>query len=211
MLYAIGAVIAAYLLGSISFAVIFGKLFTKKDVRNYGSGNAGMTNVMRVAGVVPGLLTFVCDTLKSVAACYIGHLLFSYGFNPEIAVYGMWGCGLVCQLGHVFPIYFKFKGGKGVATGLGVLIYCCPLAAATCLVGFLIMFLSTRIISLSSITAVVVALVTAFIEFKVPANDLVLFLLILSVGSLIIIKHKENIVRLIKGEEKKLKVKKVKS
>ncbi len=206
MLYTIVAVVLAYLLGSISFAVIFGKLFTKKDVRDYGSGNAGMTNVMRVAGFVPGLLTFVCDTLKSVVACFIGYQLFAIA-GADIAIYGAWGCGLVCQLGHVFPLYFKFKGGKGVATGLGVLIYCCPLAAATCLVAFGIVFLATRIISVSSITAVVVALITAFIKFKVPQNDWILFLLILAVGSLIIIKHKDNIERLLKGEEKKLKVK----
>lgn len=206
MLYAIIAVLAAYLLGSISFAVLFGKLFTHKDVRSYGSGNAGMTNVMRVAGVVPGLLTFVCDALKSVASCFIGYKLFELA-NPDIAVYGAWGCGLVCLLGHVFPLYFKFKGGKGVASGLGVLIYCCPLAAATCLIAFAILFISTRIISISSLTAVVTALITAFIQFKLPMSDWILFLLVLSVGGLIIIKHKDNIKRLIKGEEKKLKVK----
>lgn len=206
MLYAIIAVLAAYLLGSISFAVLFGKLFTHKDVRSYGSGNAGMTNVMRVAGVVPGLLTFVCDALKSIASCFIGYKLFELA-NPDIAVYGAWSCGLACLLGHVFPLYFKFKGGKGVASGLGVLIYCCPLAAATCLIAFAILFISTRIISISSLAAVVTALITAFIQFKLPMSDWILFLLVLSVGGLIIIKHKDNIKRLIKGEEKRLKVK----
>lgn len=206
MLYAIIAVVAAYLLGSISFAVLFGKWFINKDVRSYGSGNAGMTNVMRVAGVIPGLLTFVCDALKSVVSCFIGYKLFGLA-NPDIAIYGAWGCGIVCLLGHIFPLYFGFKGGKGVASGLGVLIYCCPLAAAICLVAFAILFICTRIISISSLVAVVTALITAFIQFKLPESDWVLFLLVLSVGVLIIIKHKDNIKRLIKGEEKKLKVK----
>ena len=107
-LLCVAAVIAAYLLGSINFAVIFANAFLKKDVRKLGSGNAGTTNVMRTAGLLPGILTFVCDALKGFVACYIGKTVFFYVMNNSGTyahpLYGAYLCGVICMLGHVFPI-----------------------------------------------------------------------------------------------------------
>lgn len=114
---AIAVVIAAYFIGSVNFAVIFAKAFLKKDVRNLGSGNAGATNVMRTAGFLPGILTFVCDALKGFLASYLGRLVFglviSSGIDWLDPIYGAYLCGVACMLGHVFPIFFQFKGGQG--------------------------------------------------------------------------------------------------
>ena len=126
-------VVAAYLIGSINFAVIFAKAFMKKDVRELGSGNAGATNVMRNAGFLPGALTFVFDALKGFVACYVGHVVFDYMFTQTGAdlakpIIGAYICGLACMLGHVFPFFFGFKGGKGVATSVGIFALCCPIA-----------------------------------------------------------------------------------
>lgn len=129
---AIAVVIAAYFIGSVNFAVIFAKAFLKKDVRNLGSGNAGATNVMRTAGFLPGILTFVCDALKGFLASYLGRLVFglviSSGIDWLDPIYGAYLCGVACMLGHVFPIFFQFKGGKGAAISVGIYAVCCPLA-----------------------------------------------------------------------------------
>ena len=109
---AVAVVIAAYFIGSVNFAVIFAKAFLKKDVRKLGSGNAGATNVMRTAGFLPGILTFICDALKGFVASYLGKLVFglvmSSGTNWLHPIYGAYLCGVACMLGHVFPIYFQF-------------------------------------------------------------------------------------------------------
>ena len=127
MIYAIFTVILAYLLGSISFAIVFSKAFMKKDVRELGSGNAGTTNIMRTGGVKLGALTFLCDVLKGFITCFVGKLVFKFAFQngDEWAVYGAFLCGLACMLGHVFPIFFQFKGGKGIATSVGIFAVCC--------------------------------------------------------------------------------------
>lgn len=126
---AIAVVIAAYFIGSVNFAVIFARAFLKKDVRNLGSGNAGATNVMRTAGFLPGILTFVCDALKGFLASYLGKLVFglvmSSGIDWLDPIYGAYLCGIACMLGHVFPIFFQFKGGKGAATSVGIYAVCC--------------------------------------------------------------------------------------
>ena len=114
-------VIAAYLLGSINFAVIFSKLFFKEDVREHGSGNAGSTNMLRTYGLKAALLTFVCDFFKSFIACCIGLIVMPYhlGF---VSI-----CGLCALIGHAFPIFYGFKGGKCVASLAGVLLVVNPL------------------------------------------------------------------------------------
>ena len=214
-LFALAAIIAGYLLGSISFAVLFGRVFAHKDVRKHGSGNAGMTNVMRVAGVLPGLLTFICDASKCYLSSYIGYLVFDKlhfipGYEIFEPYYGAWLCGLACLFGHVFPLFFHFRGGKAVSCGFGLLIYCSPLAAGISLAAFLIVFLITRIISAASITAAVAAFVSVMIINIIKSTTavnwtLTVFAAVMSL--LILIKHRDNIKRLIKGEEKQLKVK----
>lgn len=212
---AFGAVVAAYLLGSINFAVIFSKIFIKRDVRELGSGNAGMTNVMRAVGVLPGILTFVFDALKGFAGCILGKAVFNWLFtqtgNPlYLAQYGVYICGLACMLGHVFPIFFRFKGGKGVAISVGVFAVCCYPAIIIGLVVFGILLSTVKIMSISSLSAtVVVVLGSVVFNLIYPVGAVwPQILCTVAMGFIVFIKHRENIVRLIHGEEKKFTVKK---
>lgn len=209
---AVVTVICAYLIGSVNFAVIFTRAFTKEDVRNFGSGNAGTTNVMRVGGFLPGALTFVCDALKGFAACMIGKLMFDYIGTQGSAVwampiYGAYLCGVACMLGHVFPVFFQFKGGKGVATSVGIFAVCSPLSLIIGLTVFAILVLSTRIVSVSSLTATAVAIILSIAVFYTRTALLwPQAVLSITMGVTVFLKHSENIKRLIAGEEKKLNI-----
>ena len=210
---AVAAPILAYLIGSISFAVIFTKLFSKTDVREHGSGNAGTTNVLRVAGKTAGILTFLCDALKGAVSALLGLLIYKYVFtDSEIAVmYGKYICGVSCMLGHAFPIWFGFRGGKCAATSVGIFAVCCPWAIVAGLIGYAINMLVTGIVSLSTLIATVLV-----VGFSIGINgfdginnpDFVIIGLSLLGGIIVFFRHKDNIKRLIKGEEKKLKIKK---
>ena len=211
VLYAVIAFIAAYLIGSINFAVIFTKIFIKRDIRDFGSGNAGTTNVMRVGGFWPGFLTFVCDALKGFVACEIGYLVFDYINKTNAqewshAIYGAYICGILCMLGHVFPIFFQFKGGKGVATSVGIFAVCCPIAIILGLAAFAVSTLVSKIVSLSSIIATVVVVTLSLTFYDDTALFLPQAIPCILMGFVVISKHKDNIKRLIKGEEKKLTI-----
>ncbi len=210
--------VAAYLIGSINGAVIVSKAFGQGDVRKEGSGNAGMTNMIRQRGIVPGLLTFLIDMLKGTAICLVAKLWvlpYAYGelglsvLRPEYAVYY---CAIFCIIGHIFPVFFGFKGGKGVSTTLGVGFVCCWKTAVVALSLFLLVFIVTRIISVSSLTAAVsLPILNIFFATRIEGEGYAVLaqVLLVSVMSLnIIVSHRTNIVRLIKGEEKKLTVKK---
>ena len=211
IIIAILVTIFAYLVGSINFAVIFTKLFIKQDVRDMGSGNAGTTNVLRVGGFLPGALTFICDALKGFVAAGAGKLVFGFiaqNMNADWsnAVYGAFLCGFLCMIGHVFPIFFQFKGGKGVATSVGIFAVCCPIAIVLGLVAFAASTLITRIVSLSSLVAtlVVVSLTIVFCDNTVllwPQAPLTCLM-----GAVVILKHSTNIKRLLSGTEKKIKI-----
>ncbi len=211
VLVVFGAMLFSYAMGSISFAVIFSKAFAHKDVREMGSGNAGMTNVMRAIGVAPGILTFVCDALKGFVACAAAKYIFFptitgiWWLNP---VYGAYLCGVMCILGHAFPVFFGFKGGKGIATSVGIFAVCCPPAIIAGLAAFIIGVLITRIVSLSSLIATVTVVTGVFIAYNESYPLWPPFLMTFIVGAFVFIKHKENIKRLVKGEEKRLTVKK---
>lgn len=207
----VAAVIAAYLLGSVNFAVIFAEAFLKKDVRKLGSGNAGTTNVMRTAGFLPGALTFVCDALKGFAACFIGRAVFDYAYSASgsewaLPVYGAYLCGVACMIGHVFPVFFQFRGGKGVATSVGIYAVCCPPAIAIGLAVFAAAVLITRIVSLSSLAATVTVITLSIVFFDGSEGLIVSSVLSVAMGVIVFAKHAENIKRLIKGEEKKIKI-----
>ncbi len=210
MIYAVLTVILAYLLGSISFAIIFSKIFMKKDVRELGSGNAGTTNIMRTGGAKLGALTFLCDVLKGFVACLLGKLVFKYVFEngDEWAVYGAFLCGLACMLGHVFPIFFQFKGGKGIATSVGIFAICCYPAIIIGLIVFALGVYFTKIVSISSIAAAVtvVSFTMVFHFINKPALFWPQAILAILMGILVIVKHGENIKRLINGTEKKLTI-----
>lgn len=220
---AVAAVIAAYLIGSINFAVIFTKHFTKNDIRDFGSGNAGTTNVMRVGGLKPGILTFVCDALKGFAASLLGKYLFSIiiSSNPSLSwaypVYGAYLCGLVCMLGHVFPIFYQFRGGKGVAVSVGIYAVCCPKAIVLGLVVFALVTLLTKTVSIGSLIATVNVISLSVVFYNSPigifkteldsaASLLWQSILSIGMGVTIILKHIPNIKRLFSGEEKKIKI-----
>lgn len=207
----LAAVVIAYLLGSINFAVIFANIFLKKDVRELGSGNAGTTNVMRTAGFLPGALTFVCDALKGFAACFIGKMLFIHAYPDTIPwIYVAYMCGVACMLGHVFPIFFRFKGGKGVATSVGIFAVCCPIAIIIGLTVFALMTIITKIVSLSSLIATVTVISLSIVFYNSDANIVLPAVLSIAMGVIVFLKHKENIKRLVKGEEKKIKVRRKK-
>lgn len=213
MFIAVTAILCDYIVGSISFAIIFTWLFSKKDVRDFGSGNAGMTNVLRVSGALPGVLTFVFDFLKGYAAAYFTGIVFSYVYSATgdetfSVVYGRLLGGFICMIGHILPVFFKFRGGKGVATGVGAFFAICPAAAAIGLGVFAVCMLISRIISLSSLAAtagVVVSFIIIGIDTSAPIIPQIIMSIVL--GTLIFIKHKDNIVRLLHGQEKKLSIK----
>ena len=204
-------VIAAYLIGSINFAVIFAKAFLNKDVRELGSGNAGTTNVMRNAGFLPGALTFLCDALKGFIAVLIGKLIFAYILHQTGAIwaepiYGAYLCGLACMLGHIFPIFFQFKGGKGVATSVGIFLICNPLAIILGLIVFAVGVLVSKIVSLSSILATITVVLCSIIFYNESGLLLPQFILSVLMGLIVILKHIPNIKRLIAGNEAKIKL-----
>ena len=208
---ALVTVIAAYLIGSISFAVIFAKSFLKKDVRELGSGNAGTTNVMRNAGFLPGALTFIFDALKGFAAAFMGKAIFEYihtqtGSEWSFWIYGAYLCGAACMLGHILPHFFGFKGGKGVATSVGIYAVCCPIAIIIGLAVFAVSTLVTRYVSLSSVLAATVVVVLSIVFHNDTAGILPQIILSISMGAMVIIKHKDNIKRLINGTERKIKL-----
>jgi len=201
-------IVGAYLLGSVNFAVIFTKLFNKKDVRDFGSGNAGSTNALRVGGKLTGILTFVCDFLKGAVSSYIGILIFKY-INENSAsvlskpIYGAYLCGLACMLGHIFPIYFGFRGGKGVATGLGIFLACCPLSALVGALVFVAVVLATRTVSISSLIATISVVTTSLVFYDKTASFAIQLVLSVILGAIVFVKHKENIVRVINKTENK--------
>ena len=208
LITAIVTIIAAYLIGSINFAVIFSKAFTKKDVRNIGSGNAGTTNVMRTAGFLPGALTFICDALKGFVAVFMGKLVFQYmlenGVEWAAPIYGAYICGLACMLGHVFPIFFQFKGGKGVATSVGIYSICSPIAIISGLAVFAVSTVVSKIVSLSSLLATVVVVVLSIVFYDTSASIIPQVILTISMGLIVVLKHTGNIKRLLSGTENKI-------
>lgn len=214
VILAVAVLIAAYLLGSISFAVLFARLFSHKDVRDYGSGNAGMTNVMRVAGFWPGFLTFVCDFAKGFLSAYGCGLVFSRlyeltGQTLFFSAYGKLAGALCCMFGHVFPLFFRFRGGKGVATGIGAFFCVCPTAAVIGIAVFAVTFLLSGIISLGSLIATVATVIAADVmAYGGRGAFLPQWIMSFLIGAFIFFRHRENIRRLIKGEEKKLRIRK---
>lgn len=212
--------VAAYLLGSINFAIILSELFVKKDVRDYGSGNAGMTNVVRTAGKLPGILTLLGDIAKGVAAVSIGRfLVFPYLYNTleygwVLPIYGAFFCGICCMLGHIFPVFFGFRGGKGVATAVGIWLILDWRVLLIALALFLAIFLITKIVSAGSLLAAASLPFSTYFLYPLGgvqgqmADRWIVTLLALLFGLLIIIKHRGNIVRLCKGQEKPITSKK---
>ncbi len=218
ILIAIGVIVLAYLIGSINFAVIFSKLFTGKDVRNEGSGNAGTTNILRTVGKIPAALTFVFDALKGFVACFAGKAVFAYLFETSNAleifspIYGAYVCCIAVMLGHIYPVFFGFKGGKAVACSVGTFAVCCPIAIILGLTGFAICLIISKIVSLSSLLATVIVIGVAvtyeIVNASAAYNVIPVIVMALIAGFIVFIKHKDNIIRLANGTEKKISAKK---
>lgn len=199
---------ASYLLGSVSFAIVITYLFTKKDVRDSGSGNAGMTNVLRTVGVFPAILTLLGDLGKAVAAIYISRYIFSPLNIENAAQIGMYVGGLFVLLGHIFPCFFKFKGGKGVLTCAGVFLVLDWQLCLVCITIFIIIAFTTGYVSLGSICSmgaapILTVAVGLTLRTEILSTAAVLWqtFFVLLIASISIFMHRENIKRLIRGEE----------
>jgi acyl phosphate:glycerol-3-phosphate acyltransferase len=190
-------VVFAYLIGSIPVGVILGKM-KGIDPRKTGSGNIGATNVMRAGGKALGIITLLGDAAKGFIPVILARV---FGFDVLIIAI----VGLAAFLGHIFPIFLRFKGGKGVATALGVYIAIRPLVILGAFIIFIIVFLLWRYVSLASLIGAIVVPIGLYLV-KAPYEFVVMAGLI---GIIVIIRHKENISRLIKGTENKLSFKKV--
>ena len=189
-------ILVAYLLGSIPFGLLFARLFGGGDVRQSGSGNIGAANVTRVAGPLPGILTLVFDAGKGALAVWL-----AMHFTASSATAMMLG-GLAALLGHCFPLWLRFKGGKGVATGLGVFAVLCPLAALAAALFFVLVFLFWRFVSLASISAAAALPLLVYVLWAPHhAPPLVVSFGTLFASALIIYKHDANLQRLVEGTE----------
>lgn len=185
------ATVVGYLIGSISCSVLLTKLHYKTDVRTQGSGNAGATNVARVFGMKAGVLTLLGDVLKTVISMLIGKLL---GGDLGLAL-----AGGACLFGHAWPIYFKFKGGKGISVGAGLALMVDWKILLIIFAVFAVVFAITHIVSAASVCAAASIVPAVFIVGAALPQTVMVCI----AGPLVIWLHRSNIVRLMKGEEKK--------
>ena len=195
-------IILAYIIGSIPTAVWVSKSVFGIDIRDYGSGNAGATNSFRVLGSKWGSFVMLVDVTKGIIATSL-YILIPFYLNNELARTNfMIALGMVAVLGHIFPIFANFRGGKGVATLLGMALAIQPMVALLCLMVFLITLLSTRFVSLSSMLAGVAFMVLILFIFNEKETIYRLFAII--VAMMVVVTHQKNISRLFKGTENKV-------
>lgn len=197
-------VILAYLLGSIPTAIWISKRFFNIDIRDYGSGNAGATNTFRVLGKKYGSIVMSVDILKGVVATSLWVLIPHYATNELHRTNFMIGLGLASVIGHVFPIWANFKGGKGVATLFGMALAIQPVVALLCVAVFLLVLYLTRFVSLSSILAGVSFMV--FILFVYNANEPLYRIFAIIVALMVVLTHQKNISRILNGTESKVPI-----
>ena len=196
-------ILLGYLIGSIPTAVWVGKSFRGIDIREHGSKNAGATNTFRVLGKRFGWLVLIVDVSKGILAACLPHF-FSYmleGYKDEFLILQLCG-SFSAVFGHVFPIFAQFRGGKGVATSLGIVIGINPYAALVCLAIFLIVFLSSRYVSLGAIISALSFPFVSYFMIQEDARIMIVFTVVL--GVMVILAHRKNIDRLWKGEENKM-------
>lgn len=218
----IGAAIA-YLLGSINFAIIITKLMRRGDIRDYGSGNAGATNMLRSQGKGAAALTALGDVAKGMLAVFIGGWLvthmgevflefpprFTRDFDAGVRLISYYVAGLFCILGHMYPLYFGFRGGKGVLATLGMTLILDWRVALFSLAIFIVIVVITRLVSLGSIVAAVVQAISTFV-FRLwidgqPMSVVTICTVMASlIGALLIVKHIPNIKRLVAGTESRI-------
>lgn len=218
-IYFLISALISYLIGSISFSIIVTKMIgDKTDIRSKGSGNAGFTNVLRTTGKVPAILTFVGDFLKGVIAVWIGReILINFTGTSDVILlsYISYVSGFFCVVGHLYPCYFGFRGGKGILTAWSIMLLIDWRVFLVVISIFLIVVVVTKIISLGSLSAAVsyfptIFLFTYFTDYKLlkDVNYLIFVSAVsLTISLIVIMKHSSNIYRLINGTEGKLQIK----
>ena len=201
--------IVAYLIGSVSFSVIFSKKIAGFDVREKGSGNAGTTNMLRSVGKKAAVITLLCDILKGVVSIGIALIAGNIVKNVDKAVL-VQIAGILVVVGHTFPIFFEFKGGKGVATSLGVIMMINWKIGLICLVFALVIMAFSRMVSMGSVgAAILFPVLTLFINtnFIVEASGMKYFIFSVILAAMVIFNHRANIKRIANGTENKLSFK----
>ncbi len=202
--------IISYLIGSINFSIIFSKKFAGFDVREKGSGNAGTTNMLRSVGKGAAAITLICDILKGVISILIAILVGKIANTPDKSLL-VQIAGICVVIGHTFPIFFKFKGGKGIATSLGVLIMSNWQIGLICLVFALVLMVLTQMVSVGSVAAAILfPVLTLFIKdnyIVTEGSGYFIYSIILAV--IVVFNHRENIKRLLNGTENKISFKKL--
>lgn len=202
MLNAILAIILAYLLGSIPSAVWIGKRFHNIDVREHGSGNAGTTNTIRVLGWTTGIPVLLIDIVKGWLAAMLPVFFHLANHGSALLTNLQIIVGIIAIIGHVFPLFAGFRGGKGVATVFGVFLALQPLLTICCMGVFLVILLLTGIVSVSSMIAGIAFPVFLFLFFNTPSLLFKIFSIIISIS--MVVTHRKNIGRIWRGEESKL-------
>ena len=195
------SIIIPYLIGSINPAIIFSRLFFKDDIREHGSGNAGTTNTLRTYGKRMAALIFVLDFIKAIIAVFIGYLILPYQVGGGAIA------GIFVILGHAFPIYYKFKGGKGVACLAGVVLVLSPISFLILILLFVAIVAMSRFVSLGSIMCVMLWPVIHFAFYPLDAWTCIASIIIMII---IVFMHRENMKRLMSGKESKISFKKKK-
>ncbi len=197
-------IVIAYFIGSIPTALIVSKKFFGVDIREYGSGNMGATNTFRILGSKYGSMVMVFDILKGMAAVSLYTFIPSHVHNETFATNLMVGLGLAAVLGHVFPIFAQFRGGKGVATLFGMMLGLQPIIAASCIGVFLLVLFLTRYVSLSSIIA---GLSLPICVLWIWNDDVVLYrIFAVLVAAMIVLTHQKNIMKILKGNESRIPI-----
>ena len=200
----ISSLILAYVLGSIPTAVWIGKAFYDIDVREYGSGNAGATNTFRVLGKKAGIPGLLIDAFKGFAAVSLVHLFTEEPISTEAFVNYQLGLGIAAVIGHIFPLFAGFRGGKGIATLLGLMLGIHPEGALLALVVFLLVFALTRFVSLGSMSAAISFPFLIVLVFQATVPSLIIFSMFVAI--LVLVTHQKNIERLVRREENKANI-----
>lgn len=194
--------IGSYLIGATNFAIVFSRLIKLQDIRNYGSGNAGTTNMFRVYGLPLAALTLACDVLKSVVAIFVTKWIFADSLQDQALTQLTYTSALFAVIGHVFPVYYKFRGGKGVATAIGCIFALHPLLGLCLILPQVLLIVFTDRMSVPSIVLSLFMLVWSWTALFVK-TDVVCAICFTLIFLIVIFAHRGNIVRLIKGTENK--------
>lgn len=199
------AALCGYLLGSINSAIIVSGRLYGKDIRDYGSGNAGLTNMVRVFGKKAGILTFIGDVLKSALSVFLGAWFCGGSYTGSMD--GAYLAGLFCVIGHIMPVYYKFRGGKGVLAAATMILLLDPLVLFCLLIAFVLVLLLTRYVSMGSVVAAFLYPALTYITHRYltgspPGIFKMLFCFVC--GLLVIFAHRENIARVYHGKENRI-------